>query len=144
MALMTAERTIGDYGMTITDSAGHTMIIDILKEQGGNGSGFRPMQTVLAALCGCSTADVVGILKKQRQDLKTLKIFVDGEREKGKEPALWQNVEMRFEMTGEIDPSKAYRAAELSVTKYCSVAETLRSAGATISFAVIVNGKEVK
>ena len=76
---MTAERTIGDYGMTITDSAGHTMIIDILKEQGGNGSGFRPMQTVLAALCGCSTADVVGILKKQRQDLKTLKIFVDGE-----------------------------------------------------------------
>jgi len=144
MALMTAERTIGDYGMTITDSTGHTMIIDILEEQGGNGSGFRPMQTVLAALCGCSSADVVGILKKQKQNLKTLKIFADGEREKGKEPALWQTVEMKFSMTGDIDPSKAYRAAELSVTKYCSVAETLRRAGASIKFTVTVNGQEVK
>lgn len=144
MAIMNAERTTGDFGMTITDQKGHSMIIDIPEDQGGLGSGFRPMQTLLAALCGCSSVDVVSILKKQRQDLKSLKISVDGEREKGKEPSVWVELDVVFEMTGELDPSKAFRAAELSINKYCSVAETMRRAGATIRFKVIVNGEEVK
>lgn len=130
--------------MTITDEKGHTMIIDIPEEQGGNGSGFRPMQTVLAALCGCSSADVVSILKKQRQELKGLVIKADGEREKDKEPSLWENIHLRFELSGDLDTSKAYRAAELSVTKYCSVSETLKRAGTSISFSVFVNNLQVK
>ena len=142
MALITAERTHGDYGMTLTDVKGNTMQIDIPEDQGGTGKGLRPMQTVLAALCGCSSADVVSILKKQRQDLKGLKISVDGEREQGKEPSLWVTVNVIFEMTGELDPAKAYRAADLSINKYCSVAETLRRAGAKITFSVIVNGAD--
>lgn len=140
MAIMKGERTVGDFGMSITDQKDHTMIIDIPVDQGGQGSGFRPMQTLLAALIGCSSVDVVSILKKQRQDLQSLKISVDGEREKDKEPSVWVNVEVLFEMTGEVEPSKAYRAAELSINKYCSVAETLRRAGATITFKVLVNG----
>jgi putative redox protein len=143
MALMHSERTHGDYGMTISDVKGNKMSIDIPEEQGGTGKGLRPMQTVLAALCGCSSADVVSILKKQRQDLKTLTIDIDGEREQGKEPSLWTTVDVSFIMTGELDPAKAYRAADLSINKYCSVAETLRRAGASISFRVIVNGEAV-
>lgn len=143
MAIMHAERTHGEYGMTITDQKGNTMLIDIPPDQGGTGKGLRPMQTVLAALCGCSSADIVSILKKQRQDLTSLKILVDGEREHGKEPSLWRNLKVEFEMTGDLDPTKAFRAAELSINKYCSVAETLRRAGATISFKVIVNGTTV-
>lgn len=144
MPIITSERTTGDYGMTIKDQKNHTMIIDIPEEQGGTGAGFRPMQTMLAALTGCSSVDIVSILKKQKQDLKSLKISVDGEREKGKEPSVWETVEVVFEMTGELDPAKAYRAADLSISKYCSVAETLRRAGATIQFKVIVNGTEFK
>ena len=70
-------------------------------------------------------------------------ILVDGEREHGKEPSLWQSLKVVFEMTGDIDPAKAFRAAELSINKYCSVAETLRRAGAAITFTVIVNGNPV-
>jgi len=140
MAIMNADRTHGDYGFTITDEKGHTMVIDIPEDQGGGGTGFRPMQTVLAALCGCSGVDVVSILKKQRQQYDSLKIYIDGEREKGKDPSVWATVDMRFELTGEVDPSKAYRAVELSVNKYCSVAETLRRAGAQFTWSVLVNG----
>jgi putative redox protein len=103
------------------------------------------MQTVLAALCGCSGVDVVSILKKQRQIYTSLKIFVDGEREQGKEPSLWKDVRVRFELTGNnLDHAKVFRAAELSITKYCSVAETLRRAGANITFTVLVNGQVIK
>jgi len=140
MAIMSAERTHGDFGFTITDEKSHVMTIDIPEDQGGGGTGFRPMQTVLAALYGCSGVDVVSILKKQRQQYDSLKIFIDGEREKGKEPSIWATVDIRFELTGEVDPSKAYRAVELSVNKYCSVAETLRRAGTQLTWSVLVNG----
>lgn len=141
---MNAELTHPDYGFTITDSTGHTLFIDIPEEQGGKGGGMRPMQTVLAALCGCSGVDVVGILKKQRQAYTSLKISADGEREQGKEPSLWKTVHILFELTGEVEGAKAFRAAELSITKYCSVAETLRRAGADITFTVLVNGETIK
>ena len=145
MALMNAELTNPDYGFTVTDEKNHSIFIDIPVEQGGNGAGMRPMQTVLAALTGCSGVDVVSILKKQRQTYTSLKIFVDGEREQGKEPSLWKDVRVRFELTGNtLDAGKVYRAAELSITKYCSVAETLRRAGANITFSVLVNGNPVK
>ena len=46
---------------------------------------------------------------------------------------------MVFELKGDIDEEKAKRACSLSVDKYCSVAETLRRAGATITWEVKVN-----
>jgi putative redox protein len=139
MALIQAQLTHPDYGFTITDAKGHKMKIDIPADQGGHGDGFRPMQTILSALCGCSAVDVVSILKKQRQNLRDLIIKVDGERQKGVEPALWEKVHLLFEFKGDIDPGKAVRAVELSIKKYCSVAETLRRAGASISWEVMVN-----
>jgi len=39
-----------------------------------------PMQMVLIALAGCTSSDVVSILKKQRQDLQKLDIRVTGQR----------------------------------------------------------------
>jgi len=143
MALLDATRTHGDFGLTIKDATGNSMQIDIPVDQGGEGKGLRPMQTVLAALCGCSRVDIVSILKKQKQDVTGFTISVDGNREAGKEPSLWQNISLVFSLTGNIDEAKAYRAAELSVNKYCSVAETLRRAGAAITWKVIVNGNEV-
>lgn len=142
MALLTATLTNPDYGLTIVDATNNQMQIDIPVDQGGTGKGMRPMQTLLAALCGCSAVDVVSILKKQRQPLSGLVIKVNGEREKAKEPALWETIDLIFEITGEtIEPAKAARAVELSISKYCSVAETLRRAGATITYKTILNGE---
>ena len=141
MALIQAELTRPDYGFTVTDSSEHTLLLDIPVEQGGNNSGLRPMQTLLGALCGCSGVDIVSILKKQRQDLKSLKISADGEREAGKEPSLWKHISLRFDIGGEIEANKALRSVELSMDKYCSVAETLRLAGAKIEWKVFLNGE---
>ena len=143
MALIHAALTDGDYGMDITDADGHTIRLDIPVAQGGLGSGFRPMQTLLAALAGCSSVDIVMILKKQKQDLQGLEIEVDGEREEGKEPALWRTIDVNFKLSGDVDPQKAERAVELSMQKYCSVAETLRKAGAEIRYVVFVNNTPV-
>ncbi len=143
MPLMTASWVNDRYAMDIRDADNHCMRMDIPVAQGGDGSGFRPMQTLLSALCGCSSVDVVSILKKQRQELTSLVIEADGQREEGKEPSLWKQIEIKFLINGNIEPAKAWRAVDLSIQKYCSVAETLRLAGATIEFSVILNGEPV-
>ncbi len=137
--ILTATLTNPNFEFTITDVDNNEMKIDIPIAQGGNGNGMRPMQSVLAALCGCSAVDVISILKKQKQTFDNFTIAVSGEREKDKEPALWQTVHLDFAIEGNVDAAKLFRAAELSVTKYCSVAETLRRAGATITFNVSTN-----
>ena len=50
------------------------------------------------------------------------------------------HADVRF--TGNLDSKKAYRACELSFTKYCSVSKTLE-ATAEISFSVYVNEEKV-
>jgi putative redox protein len=144
MPLLIATLSNPEFGLTIADSNNNQMQIDIPEEQGGNGNGMRPMQTILAALCGCCAVDIISILKKQRQPLTTLTIKVDGEREKDLTPSVWKIIDLVFEITGEIEQQKVYKAVELSVTKYCSVAETLRRAGAAINFKIYLNNEEIK
>jgi putative redox protein len=143
--LLKAVSAGGAYALDIHDQQGHALRIDIPEDQGGGGTGFRPMQTLLASLIGCSSVDVVSILRKQRQDLRTLEIEVDGRRdEHGKDVSLWKQIDLVFRLEGAVDPAKAWRAVHLSITRYCSVAETLRRAGAAIRFTVEVNGALVQ
>jgi putative redox protein len=127
------------FNMEATDEGGHKVLMDSSVEQGGNNNGVRPMQMLLMGLGGCSAIDIVMILKKQRQEVTGFSIEVDGEREKGKEPSIWEKVHLIFHLEGNVDPDKAARAVELSMTKYCSVAETLRRAGGDLTWETKVN-----
>ncbi len=139
MPTIQLERVSGDYGFITTDEYGNEIKQDSSPEIGGKNFGARPMQLLLSALAGCSGIDVILILKKQRQDITAFKIVVEGEREKGKEPSLWKDINMHFKFYGNVESEKAIKAVELSINKYCSVAETLRLAGATINTQVSVN-----
>ncbi|MBL0358600.1 MAG: OsmC family protein [Chitinophagaceae bacterium] len=132
------KRVKGDFGFEGTDANGHKVRMDTSNETGGVDFGVRPMQMLLMGLGGCSAIDIVMILKKQRQEVKDFSIKIDGEREPGKEPSLWQTVKIVFTLTGTIDKEKADRACELSMNKYCSVAETLKRSGTNLTWEVEV------
>lgn len=135
------KRLQGDFGFEGTDANGHTVKMDSSNETGGINFGIRPMQMLLMGLGGCSAIDIVMILKKQRQEVKDFSIKIEGEREPGKEPSLWQELKVIFTLTGNIDEEKARRACELSMNKYCSVAETLRRGGTNLTWeAVVIKG----
>jgi putative redox protein len=132
------KRVKGDFGFEGTDANGHTVRMDTSNETGGVDFGVRPMQMLLMGIGGCSAIDIVMILKKQRQDVKDFSMKISGEREKGKEPSLWENVKIIFTLSGTIDKEKADRACELSMNKYCSVAETLRRSGTNLTWEVVL------
>lgn len=132
------KRTHSEYGFTASDQAGNTQTMDTSPANGGENFGISPMQGLLSALGGCSGIDIVSILKKQRQQLGELSIEIQGEREHDVVPALWKTVHMKFIIGGEVSLEKAEYAAKLSVEKYCSVAETLRRAGCSITWSVVL------
>jgi len=141
MGKIEMRRVNGDFGFEAKDMHGHTVRMDTSDETGGDNFGIRPMQMLLMGLGGCSAIDIVTILKKQRQQVDDFKIEIEGEREQGKEPSLWQNIRVVYFLEGKIEPEKAKRACELSMGKYCSVAATLLKAGTKITWSVKVNGK---
>ena len=139
MIKIDVERVQGDYGFEARDVYGHTVQIDNSPEGGGTNFGVRPMQLVLMGLGGCSGIDIISILKKQRHTVEKFSMKLEGEREAGVEPSLWKYITIVFQLQGAIDPDKAERACQLSMDKYCSVAETLRRAGCDLKWRVEVN-----
>lgn len=118
---------------------GNIISIDSSPDSGGEKKGVRPMQMLLMALGSCSGIDIVLILKKQKQLIEDFQISVEGERQKGKEPSLWEWAHVHFKLKGKIELEKAQRAAQLSIEKYCSVAKTLEAGGTKITYQVSLN-----
>lgn len=125
------------FNFEATNEQGSKIQMDASPDIGGSNLGFRPMQLLLASLGGCSSIDIVNILKKQKQNLKDIKISVDGEREKDVIPSLFTEIHIHFQLTGELDEEKVKKAIDLSVNKYCSVLKTLeKTAKITHSYTI--------
>lgn len=136
------ERLNQNFHFAAKSPQGHVVEMDNSPDGGGENLGVRPMQMLLMGLAGCSAIDVVGILRKQRQTLDDIRIVVDGVREVGVEPALFETIQVHFYLTGALDTDKARRAVELSMNTYCSVAKTLEKS-AMITYSVYVNGQKI-
>ena len=102
---------------------GHALVIETNKERG---SAATPMEMLLLALGGCTAVDVVSILKKKRERVTGYRVEVSGAR-RDEHPRAYTRMEVRHVVTGKGVSEKAVaQAVELSETKYCSVAATLR------------------
>lgn len=123
--------------MEATNEEGNSIIMDGSESIGGENLGARPMQVVLMALAGCSSIDVLSVLKKKRQIVEDYDVEVTAEREEGKVPSLFTNIHIKYKLRGDLDPEKVKRAIELSADKYCSVSKILeKTANITWDFTI--------
>lgn len=137
---ITLNRINDNYLFECTNSAGNSILLDNTSQPGAKG--VSPMESVLMAVAGCSGIDVVSILKKQRQNITSFKAEVEGERVVIDDAKPFKSITVKFILEGDIDSKKAYKAAELSFDKYCSVSKTLEP-NVEIGFEVMVNGEVV-
>jgi putative redox protein len=117
--------------------------IDAAEGIGGHNAGARPMELLLMGLGGCTAIDVILILKKQRQVVDDFQIRVQGDREKieGTEKTPFRQINIQFELTGQIDGSKALKAIQMSMDKYCSATAQLEPS-ANITHTLLLNGEK--
>jgi putative redox protein len=125
-----------DFAFETENENGNKIILD--NSAGEIQNGFTPMELLLAGVGGCSAIDMVHILKKQRQEINSFSIEVDGEKEKVEGYSVWKRIHIHYFLNGKIDTEKAQRAAELSHEKYCSVSKALAH-DSQITFKVTVN-----
>jgi len=91
-----------------------------------DGPGAKPSDLLPVSLAACTAYDVVVILRKQRQDLRTLEVTVSSTQDPDP-PWTFRAMHMRFVLTGAVDERKAAKAVDLAERKYCATAATLRS-----------------
>jgi len=105
--------------------SGHALAIDTDKERS---SAPSPVELLLVALGSCTATDVAGILAKKRQHVTNYIVEVSGTR-RDEHPRSYTSMKVHHILTGKSISAKAVaHAIELSETKYCSVAATLRPA----------------
>jgi putative redox protein len=103
--------------------SGHAQVLETDHERA---SAATPMELLLIALGGCTAVDVESILKKKRQRVTDYRVEVRGARRE-EYPRAYTRIEVRHVVRGRgVSAAAVAAAVELSETKYCSVAATLR------------------
>lgn len=118
-----------------TSPSGHSQVVDT---KGENKTAASPVELLLIAVGTCTAIDVVSILEKKRQIVTDYKIEVTGER-RDEHPRSFSKMHIHHIVYGRsVSESAVARAIELSETKYCSVAATVKpTAEITTSFEIV-------
>ena len=97
-------------------------------------AGASPMELVLMALCGCTSVDVVSILRKKREPLTSLTVSAVAERA-AEAPRVFTHIQLTYHVGGGVSAKAAEDAVALSKNKYCSVSKMLEKS-ATIDYVI--------
>lgn len=118
--------------------SGHAVLMDGPPEGGGRNLGPRPMEMVLLGTGGCTTYDVIHILKKSRADVRDCVVEIDSERADS-DPKVFTKIHFHFIVTGKsLKEETVKRAIDLSAEKYCSASIMLaKMADITHDFEII-------
>ncbi len=100
--------------------SGHAVVMDGPPELGGKNMGIRPMEMMLMGLGGCTSFDVMLILKRSRQEVTDCVAELSAQRAET-DPKVFTHIHIHFIVTGKnLKEKMVQRAVELSATKYCS------------------------
>ena len=115
--------------------SGNAQVIDV---KGERRAGPSPLELLLVSVAACTAADVISILLKKRQDVTDYKVEVTGDRV-DEHPRKFIKFHVHHIVQGRSVSEKAVAdAIELSDTKYCSVAATVRpTAEITTSYEIV-------
>lgn len=122
--------------------SGHAVVMDGPPENGGRDLGIRPMEMLLIGMGGCTSFDVVMILKRARQAVTDCVVEVSAERA-DEVPKVFTSIHVHFIVSGHgLSEKQVARAVQLSAEKYCSASIMLgKAADITHDYEIIESGQ---
>jgi putative redox protein len=111
---------------------GNTILFDA---DSAHTQGPSPMEAVLMALCGCTSVDVVSILKKKRQSITGLRVSASATQADAP-PRVFTHIKLTYAVHGHLSRKAVEDAVSLSKNKYCSVSQMLEKA-ASIEYEIV-------
>ena len=117
----------GNVSFLAESGSGHQVLMDGAPEAGGQNLGPRPMEMLLMGLGGCTTFDVMLILKRGRQDVSDCVVEIEAERATV-DPKVFTRIHLHFIIAGKnLKQQQVERALNLSAEKYCSASIMLKN-----------------
>ncbi len=134
--------TIWNEGMKFTAHCGENSVVMDAKPPLGQASGMTPKELVAIGLSGCTAMDVIALLKKNKQEVKSLNVEADVQKSSGGYPEVFSHILLTFNANGPIERDKFLDAVKLSQTRYCGVSAMLAKAF-PIEYQVILNNEVI-
>lgn len=120
----------------VTDVPGSDSIQ--INDNSGSLKSLFPTQLLALAMGSCSSADVLSILEKKKQEVKKYRCTIRYDREED-HPRILKDPEIHYQLWGDIDPEAAKRSVFLSMSKYCNISITVKRAGINVRYRISVN-----
>ena len=114
------ERTDNNFGMK-AKAGNHEILLDSQEEGGAS-----PMQLMLIALAGCSTIDLIHILRKGRYEITSYASEVIATRRE-EMPRIFNAITLLITLETDAPDEVLNRAIALTKTKYCSAFAVLEA-----------------
>lgn len=105
-------------------ASGHPVAMDASTANGGNDAAPRPVEVLLASLGACTGMDVVAILRKSQHAPAAFRVEIADERA-SEYPKVIQKIHLAYVVSREVPKERLEKAIELSLAKYCPIANTL-------------------
>lgn len=123
-----------DNAMFIGETeSNHAIIMDGPPDSGGRNMGPRPMEMMLTGLGGCTSFDVVSILRKSRQQISSCVAEISADRSE-EIPSVFTDIHIHFVIKGKnLRDAQVSKAINLSAEKYCSASIMLARGGVNIT-----------
>lgn len=107
----------------------------------GQDKAATPKELFAASLAGCTGMDIVGLLKKYKQNINKFEIVTHIKSTEDGYPVIFSYVDLTYNLDGTIDVDLAVEAIRLAQTKYCGIS-TMMAKATPIHWRLILNGKE--
>lgn len=118
----------------IGTARGHDTIFDTKPAVGGDDSAASPMEIFVQALGGCTSMDVISILRKKRKTVEDYNVTIKAARAET-HPKKITSVHLIYELKSpDAKIEDLERAVELSQEKYCGVSAMFQDAGSEVTW----------
>jgi putative redox protein len=108
------------------EKSGHSIVVDMAKETGGDDTGMRPTELLLLSIASCTAIDMLNILGKMKIVLTRCEVKISG-YQKEDYPKYFNRMKLQYFLSGDgLTRKKAERAVDLSMEKYCAVSQTVK------------------
>lgn len=115
-------------------ASGHDVAMDASAASGGEDSAARPVEALLCALGACTGMDVVAILRKSKSIPASFRVEIADERA-SEYPQVLKRLHLTYVVSREVPEDRLKKAIELSLSKYCPIANSLAGV-AVISYEI--------
>ncbi len=125
----------GAYRSRLTDERGHTITVDLTREEGGEDAGTSSLELAVLSLAGCISTIFLLVAEKRRLPVHAVRVDLEAQRPRGARTITTVSGTARIETTG---PAEEVATALRLTVRTCPVGALFEQAGVAVTVEPVI------